>query len=100
MLIALIIGCIFDICQESILSANGEQCIFSTSSVYKAFIIGYVIYVFQDEILSADGEKYILLMQIHIPVFMQLVSILLLKVQIPPESVYNSWSAGLYLSHI
>jgi hypothetical protein len=55
-------------------------------------------FVIQDEIQAAEGERYITLMQLYIPVYMQLVSILLTKVQIPPESVYNSWTAGNFLS--
>lgn len=52
----------------------------------------------QDEIQAAEGDRYIMLMQLYIPVYMQLVSILLTKVQIPPESIYNSWTAGNSLS--
>jgi len=35
-----------------------------------------------------------MLFNLYLPVFMQLVNILLIKVRMPPDDEYNSWNGG------
>lgn len=48
----------------------------------------------QDEIVGSEREQYLLLYQLYLPVFMQLVNILLIKVRMPPDDEYSSWNDG------
>jgi len=48
----------------------------------------------QDEIVGCEREQYLMLFNLYLPVFMQLVNILLIKVRMPPDDEYNSWNGG------
>jgi len=48
----------------------------------------------QDEIVSSERDQYLMLFHLYLPVFMQLVNILLTKVRMPADNEYRSWNDG------
>ena len=52
---------------------------------------------FQDNLLEMDVEKCRQLLPIYQPVYLSLIENLLIKVQYPPEDIYESWSAGMHV---
>jgi len=50
----------------------------------------------QDEIVASERDQYLVLFHLYLPVFMQLVNILLIKVRMPPDDEYRSWNDGRY----
>ena len=44
--------------------------------------------------MSSERDQYLLLFHLYLPVFMQLVNILLMKVRMPPDDEYSSWNDG------
>lgn len=56
-------------------------------------------YNFQDEILGSSNEQRHVLLQVFCPVYMSLVTILLNKVQYPPDAEYQNWNPEERESH-
>jgi len=50
----------------------------------------------QDEIVGSEREQYLVLFHLYLPVFMQLVNVLLIKVRMPADDVYSSWNDGRF----
>ena len=48
----------------------------------------------QDNLLEMDVEQCRLLLPIYQPVYLSLIENLLVKVQYPPDEIYDTWSAG------
>ena len=55
---------------------------------------------FQDDIVTSDSSQFSRLSQMYLPLYMNLVDVLLLKLQYPPDAEYESWNAGGYQSCI
>nr|XP_006824899.1 PREDICTED: importin-13-like [Saccoglossus kowalevskii] len=50
-------------------------------------------YIMQDDIISAASDHFQQYTTVYTPVYMQLAEVLLNKVQYPPDSEYDGWSA-------
>ena len=49
---------------------------------------------FQDNLLEMGVEQCRQLLPIYQPVYLSLIENLLVKVQYPPDEIYDTWSAG------
>lgn len=50
-------------------------------------------YILQDNLQNLEAEQYQLLLPMFQPVYLGLIENLLIKVQFPPDEVYDTWSA-------
>jgi len=46
--------------------------------------------------VGSEREQYLVLFHLYLPVFMQLVNVLLIKVRMPADDVYSSWNDGRF----
>jgi len=47
--------------------------------------------------VGSERDQYVMLFHLYLPVFMQLVNILLTKVRMPADDEYTSWNDGTYV---
>ncbi|XP_070563307.1 importin-13-like [Ptychodera flava] len=50
-------------------------------------------YILQDDIISADAEKFNEYRALYFPIYMNLAEVLINKVQYPPDTEYDGWTA-------
>ena len=49
----------------------------------------------QDDIVSVDADKLQEYVRIYAPIYMNLVEVMLQKVQYPSDEEYSSWNSGM-----
>ena len=54
----------------------------------------FISYSSQDDIVSVDADKLQEYVRIYAPIYMNLVEVMLQKVQYPSDEEYSSWNSG------